>query len=387
LSHPEVAILSSFEKITVVDDFTIQISADRHDYDYLAIYPQHLLEDLDPKRAIQWEFWMRPVGSGPYRFVRHVREQSMELEANPDYFRGELRIKHVLLKFIGEMGGVTEALSGNVDILYPSNPGDWPILRKKGRFRAYSHLFPGGIGLYLNHRHPLFADPLIRRAVAAAIDRRTILQTIGLPSDVPLTDVLFTQRQFRNGQLPPSLPFDTDNARQLLDEAGWIDEDGDGIREKNGIMARFSLMPRPPGKRAILIQEYLRNVGLNAEIEPVDLAIVWKRMNAAEFEAAIHVYGDDILWDARYFGKESITGYSNPIVAEALDRATRTANLDTVDELYLGIREQLARDIPMVLLQPWIEVVFVHRRIRGLENSLTFDPFARMEKLWIEEIK
>jgi peptide/nickel transport system substrate-binding protein len=388
LSHPDVAIRGSFDNITVIDDFTIQISTDRHDYYYdLAIYPRHLLEEFEPTEAIQGEFWTHPVGSGPYRFVRYLRDQSMELEANPDYFKGEAHIKHIQLKFIGKQGGVTEALSGNVDILYPSEPSDWPILEKGGQFRSYHTLWPGGIGLYFNHRHSLFADPLVRRAIALAIDRRTILKAIGLPSDVPLTNVLFTARQFLRGQLPAPLPYDPDRARNLLDKAGWIDENGDGIREKDGITARFSLMQRPPGKRAVLIQNYLRQIGLKAEIENVDLAVVWERMSAANFEAAVHVYQDWEFWDARFFGRESITGYSNPCVAEALDRAVRTANLDIVDELYLGIQEQIAHDVPMVLLQPWVQVYFVHRRIHGLQNTINFDPIANMNKLWIEEEK
>ncbi len=388
LSHPDVAIFGSYDKITVVDDFTVQISADRHDYYFdFAIYPRHLLEDLDPTEAISGEFWTYPVGSGPYRFVRYLPEQFMELEANPDYFRGEARIKHVLLKFIGKMGNVTEALSGNVDILERSEPGYWPALQKGGHFRAYYGFSPAGIGLYLNHRHPLFTDPRVRRAVALAIDRRTILQAIGLFPNVRLTDVIYTRRQFMRGQVPPPLPFDPNLARQLLDEVGWIDEDGDGIREKDGITARFSIIPRPPGKREILIQEYLRQIGLKAEIENVDLAVAWQRMGAADFEAAVHVYQANQPWDARYFGRDSITGYSNPNVAEALDRATRTANLDRRDELYLGIREQISRDVPMVLLQPWIQVYFIHRRIGGLRNPLNFNPIAHLDKLWIEEEK
>ncbi len=388
LSHPDVALLGFFEKITVVDEFTIQISADRHDYYFdSAIYPRHLLEGLEPLEAVQGKFWTQPVGCGPYRFVRYQPEESMKLEANSDYFLGEPRIQHVILKFIGKTGGVAEALSGSVDILYPSEPSEWPPLEKGGRFRSYHILWPAGIGLYLNHRHSLIIDPLVRRAIAVAIDRRTILKAIGLPDDVPLTDVIFTQRQFQNGQLPPPMPFDPELARRLLDEAGWIDEDGDGIREKNGTTARFSLIPRPPGKREILIQDYLAQVGLKAEIENVDIAVAWERMFAADFEAVVNVYQDSELWDAQFFGKDSITGYSNPLVAEALDLATRTANLDRVDELYLGFREQFTRDVPMVMLQPWIQIYFIHRRIGGLQNPLNFNPIANLDKLWIRDEK
>ena len=125
LSHPDVLFpytdfWQDMESFTVLDDYTFTITYTRPtDAPYLSesspkSYPKHLLEDLDPKEFYEWEFWMHPVGNGPYRYLRHVPLQMIELEANPDWYRGVPKIERVVLKWGGAR--VTELLSGNVDV-------------------------------------------------------------------------------------------------------------------------------------------------------------------------------------------------------------------------------------------------------------------------------
>jgi peptide/nickel transport system substrate-binding protein len=196
---------------------------------------------------------MRPVGSGPYRFVRYVPETLMEFEANPDYFRGKPRIETVILKFVGE-GKMPELLSGNADIVLGARPEDAPQIADDDRFEANLEVgtYGGAMGLYLNHGHQLFADARVRRAVTLAIDRREYLLAVGLPDDLPLFDVPATVRQYRRGDVPPPLPHDPDRAMELLEEAGWRDLDGDGVREKGGVPGRFTLLSRSPNQ-AVLV--------------------------------------------------------------------------------------------------------------------------------------
>jgi peptide/nickel transport system substrate-binding protein len=384
LSDPQVSEYQ-FPDVAALDDSTVRISAQRHDYsDDLVIFPRHLLEDLDRSRFRAWDFWTRPVGSGPFRFVRYEPESFIEFEANPDYYRGRPRIDRVIVKFIGQ-AGIPEALGGSVDIVYPAEPANWPVLEGSGEFQMVSRVGSGAWVLYLDHTHPLLGDPLVRRAIVHAIDRRGIMGAIGLDPEFPLTDALYTSRQARRRQAPAPLEFDPDRAMTLLDEAGWIDSDRDGIREREGRRASFSLIARPPGRREVMIQEYLRQVGIEVEIESLDIPVIWERVYASDFDAAMHVLQPNQPWHERFFGDPEITGYSNPRVAAALDRATRTSNLDTLDALYLGIRDEFERDLPFVFLQPFTWSSFVHRRVKGLRSPRVGDPMVQMGDLWIED--
>jgi ABC-type transport system substrate-binding protein len=134
-----------------------------------------------------------------------------------------------------------------------------------------------------------------------------------------------------------------------------------------------------------MIQEYLRQVGIEVEIESLDIPVIWERVDASDFDAAMHILQPNQPWHARFFGDTEITGYANPRVAAALDRATRISNLDTLDALYLSIRDEFERDLPFVFLQPFTWASFVHRRLQGLQSGRAGDLMEQMGDLWIED--
>lgn len=113
LNHPEVLGISPgrYSDFTIHDDTTYTVTWEQGSprgggprplQDYMVFFPRHLLEDLDPAGFWSWDFWKRPVGNGPYRFVRYVEKTMIELEANPDFFSGKPRIDLVRLKFGGD---------------------------------------------------------------------------------------------------------------------------------------------------------------------------------------------------------------------------------------------------------------------------------------------
>jgi peptide/nickel transport system substrate-binding protein len=372
-----------FDSVWVVNDSTVKVSSRTEHYGDIVIYPRHLLEDLDPADFYEWDFWMRPVGTGAYRFVRYVPETFMEFEANPDYFKGKPRIETVILKFV-DQGKMPELLSGNADMVHSARPEDWPQIANDDRFEAKFLVSTGAaMGLYLNHAHPLFADVRVRRAVTLAIDRREILRVLGFPDDLPLFDVPATSRQHRRGDVPPPLPYDPGRAIELLEEAGWREPGADGVREKGGVPARFELIARSP-PAAVLIREHLRRVGLQADILTLDFSLQKTRLWAGDFAAAIQIWATSPGWNQFFFGDSAPTGYSR---ASALfDEAAASTNEDTTDAVYVEIAEMFQRDLPLVVLHPRTRVSFVHRRIRGFDGPrLRRMLLMQMEDLWVEE--
>ncbi len=248
LSHPDAATGYRFESPTVLDDSTVVIrSANGPGYLLdIVYYPKHLVEDLDPKRFWEWDFWTHPVGDGPYRFVRYVPQTMMEFEANPDYYRGKPRIERVILKFVGGAGaaGLTALLSGDADIAQ-ADLTQLPQIASDPRFRIYHNVAPSARAIYWKCDHPLFRDPRVRGALTLALDRQELLRLLNLPADLPITDGVFTRRQFRRGEWPEPLPYDPAQARALLEAAGWSDRDEEGIRENAGRAFRL-----PPAWRA-----------------------------------------------------------------------------------------------------------------------------------------
>ncbi len=380
------------QSVTVLDEFTLTITFKKPlaDWTWDVYYPKHLLSNLDPKKFQSWEFWTHPVGNGPYRYLRHVPKTMMELEANPDYYRGKPKIARVVLKFSGS-NPLAELLSGNVDVLTDVNRADIPKLASNPSFRVYHGMSGWLDAIYWNHKHPLFSHARVRRALTLAINRRELAQVLNLPEDVPIFDVIFTARQFRRRALPDPLPYDPERAKRLLDEAGWRDQDGDGIRERAGVNAKFTAIVEAGNvleQAAIYVQAQFRRVGIRMDLQSLESPMVkgkledWGR--GGEFDAAFSRFynGTGYVW---YFGKQSPINYHNDKLFRLLQAAADNLEPDAQDRIYSEVMEILRDEVPLTFLFPQVETFVAHRRLRGLSSLFRPDPLWFMEYLWLEE--
>lgn len=397
LAHPEVGYLSDRpgESVTVHDDSTLTIRKDGWFIDgndwWLVYWPKHVLEGLDPAEFYEWDFWTHPIGNGPYRFIRYVPETMMEFEANADYYGPRPRIGRVILKFAGA-AGLAELLAGSVDAITENDPADILKLSGDPRFRVYHGVAETVARAILwKNDDPILRDSRIHRALTLAIDRRGLLQALNLPDGLSIVDGPYTARQFLRGDLPEPLPYDPVAARALLEEAGWRDEDGNGVRELNGTPLRFTAIVMAdaslePGGLGIAthVQGLLLRVGVRMEIRPLEPSLVYHRLKSGDFEAAFTVFQNQAGWLQQFLGADSRVGYNDPEVRRLINRAATTANPDTLDALYRDLMRIFRRDLPVTFLFPRTESYFVHRRIRGLEGRYWPDPVLHMEELWIE---
>lgn len=391
LQHPEVLGLPPGRaSVTSVDDSTVRFAYGPEGGNpldtYLSIYPRHLLEGKDPANFHDWAFWTRPVGNGPFRYVRHVDETMMELEANPDYFRGRPAIERVILKFGGATGGgLTELLAGNVDAL--GWPGRMEVLkvRTDDRFRSYYRVNTGAVRAILwKVSDPRFGEAPVRRALTHAIDRRELLRVLNVSDDVPVLDALATRRQFRRGELPDPLEYDAPRARRLLEEAGWRDADGDGVRERNGVEFRFDLLaPTEERQAAVYVQSQLAAVGIRAEVNVLDLNVIRDRWRSGDFQAIVAIVDHDRM--PRMFGEESLLGFSHPRVVQLLEAAGTVVDPSRRDSLYRELAPILQKEQPATLLFPLVQHVVAHRRVRGLASPHRAAVLRYAEHLRIED--
>ena len=396
LSHPDVLLEAPGSyTLKVLDDSTFTISYEQQaSYygtpisrasTYNVIYPKHLLERLDPKEFWDWEFWTQPMGNGPYRYVRHEPQTMIELEANPDYYRGRPSIDRVVLKF--GTSSLAELLSGNVDAIANVDRVALQALEDDPRFEVYDNItFDYVTAIVWNQRSPFFEDKRVRRALTQAIDRRELHSVLNLPSDLPIFDVIFTDRQFRRSEIPMPLAYDPAEAARLLDEAGWRDMDGDGLRERAGKAFRFELLVSdgPLERAAVFVQDQLRGVGVQMEVIRQDNH--WKRVLNADYEAAIlPVFPGGGLSHAVYFGSESVLGYRNSTVVRLLDETTATLDPDEIDRLYRELMPIFQEDLPITSLYPNVWTTVAHRRVRGLSTPYRAEPVWHVDDMWLED--
>ena len=345
-------------------------------------YPKHLLKDLDPAEFASWDFWTHPVGTGPFRYVRHVPKTMMEFEANPDYYGGRPRIDRLILKFGGS--SITELLSGNVDVAGWVSPTEALKLAKDERFRVYWGDSGTPRAILWKASHPLFLDPHVRRALTHAINRKELQQVLNLPEGLRVFDVLSTERQFRRGELPPPLAYDPELARRLLTQAGWADTDGDGVLERGEELFRFELIvPAELAGAGVYIQDQLSRVGVRVDLLTLGMNMLRPRWRNGDFEAIIAFVSQNR--ESSFFGEESRLGYENPLAAELLRALEETMDPAVRDSLYRELMPIFEAEQPATFLFRMVEYFVAHRRVHGLSSPWRADPLVNLEHLWIEE--
>lgn len=396
MSHPEVAYRPRPDTVIVVDDSTVTIRRSRpwsvREEWWWVCYPEHLLEDVPPAEFFDADFWTRPVGTGPFRYVRHEPRTVFELEANEDYFRGEPKLDGLRLKF-GGGEPLVELRAGNVELATYVSRAQVPLVRRDPELRVHTFVVPALTSLralYLNHRHPFLGEEGVRRAVAMAIDRRELRDLLYMPEDLPLFDALFSGRQFWKKDLPPPIRHDPAGARALLDSLGWRLQ-GEGIRARGEHQARFTLLVSGGGiggteawsQSAVYIQDALREVGIRAEIQGLESGVI-RRVRSGEFDAALaglNKYEEPV----QNWGPDSPYGYHSPRLHRIFTALDTTYQATARDSLYRESWPILLRDVPVIFLGPSVQTFAAHRRVRGLEGRFGAHPYLSAEGLWIAD--
>jgi peptide/nickel transport system substrate-binding protein len=398
-STPDVAWFTpdSFD-VKVIDDLKYTITYRKNEStagvldDWTVYYPRHCIEKLDPREFYHWDFWTHPVGNGPYRHVRTVPKTMLHLHANPDYYRGKPGIANVVLKFddlngTGTSPASIELLSGNADAATGVSRTDVFKLAGDPRFRVYEHLGKTVVTcLFWNHKHLLFVDPQVRRALTMAINRRELFQLLNFSTHTPILDAPFSDRQLQRGQFPEPIPYDPELAGRLLDQAGWVKRNRQGVRERDGKPFRFPVIAGSQGgsgqyESAVYIQSQLKRIGVQMEIDWFEGQTVFQRAVTGDFQAAICIaFGRGM--DARFM---RACGYDNPRSRQLTSRLETAFDPDQEDRVYEDMSALFREDVPATFLYPEVRTTITSRRIRGFDRSpYRGDPTWCMDQLWLE---
>ncbi len=398
LKHPDVLHYGagSVESIEIIDSLHFRIHLNRpSDWPldgWTIVYPEHLLKDLEPADFYEWEFWTHPVGNGPFRYVRHVPDTMVELEANPDYYLGRPSLDRVRIQFkVGGQGqaGLLELLAGNVDLEWGIPPVQAALLNEEPGLNIYYVYQALSTWLIWNFSDPLFSDLRVRQALAHATDRSQLHRVLGFPEGVPLTDGVFFLCDPQNIQAPAPYAHDPERAQELLAEAGWQDSDGDGLLDRNGEPFEFTLvLDRDFLTAAVFVQDQLRQVGIEMNLQVLDGSLVKVRFEAGDFEAII----------VRKVGPErSIVAADSPLglldreLAQALDNATTEPDLDRKLQLFEVAGERYRDLAPALFLYSRMSALMADERIMGIGEPGAITrrlswryAFGGLEHLWIE---
>ncbi len=344
--------------------------------------PAHLLEDVPTAELLRAPFNRAPVGNGPYRFVRWDVNQQLVFTANSDYspsLGGPPAIANVVYRIIPDQTTMlAELLSGGIQVDGPLAPSDAARVNRAENLELLS--FPWRQFAYVgwNTRRPQFADPAVRRALAMAIDRESLVRTVLEGHGTQASGPIPPWHRYASDLAP--LAHDLDRARALLDEAGWRDSDGDGIRERAGVRLSFELLAnqRNPiyGDIAQIIQADLRAVGVEVFPRLLEWQTVLSMHRGRDFDAVLTNWVlDNFRVDPRslFHGSQvaiansaNRSSYSNPIADSLMDVGSRSTDDEAAREVWAEFSRVLQADQPVTFLFWQEELAGVSRDLTGV---------------------
>ena len=375
--------------IEIVDDHTVRFRLRYPSGSFLAvlvnpragIVPEHLLKGADLNTA---EFNRKPVGTGPFKLVEWRRGERIVLEANEKYHGGRPALNRVLFRIIPDAVVLLQELrSGGVDLM--ENPPLTEVARLKQTPGLRVITADNTSYTYLGWRQDLapFTDLRVRRALNHAIDVPSMIKEVLQGYAAPAT-----------GQFPPSswaydpsvkpYAYDPARAKALLAEAGFK-PGADGILAKDGkpftFTIRHDVANQTVKDTAVIVQEYLKRVGVDARLEPLDWPTFVKKLFASEFEGIVvnwtnHHDPDPFaytIWHSSQWKGRNFAHYKNPRVDELLEQARRTAVVAERKKAYAEFSRVLMEDAPYVFLY-FPQQVYVTRQ--GYEGFVALPTFA-----------
>jgi len=314
------------EKVEVIDKYTLKVIWKKKTYQSmsatLSMYPMPKWlytknedgTDID-KATLGLKFnnhWASqyPIGTGPYSFVKYEKGVGIWLERNEKYWGEKPPVTNIermivkdneqrLLKLKADEIDFTALTASqyNTEILKGK---DTPFTRGEINHKIVDRFAYYYIGW--NADRPMFSDKRVRRAMTHAFNRQAIVDNVFFKLGTLQTGPYYYKHPANDPSVTP-FGYDLDKARALLDEAGWSDTDGDGVRDKviNGekVKLEFQILAygnSPEWASSLSIfKEDLRKVGVAMDFSPLDWPTMQKKMNEKKFDAFTGGWG--LSWE------------------------------------------------------------------------------------------
>jgi peptide/nickel transport system substrate-binding protein len=282
--------VTALREAVVVDDDTVELRLDRPQ----STFVNRLISlGIVPEHAHGPDYARNPIGSGPFELVQWDQGQQLIVARNEDYYGQRPAFERIVFQFTGEDASMAAASAGQVDVAaVPAQlalsevPGMELLAVESVDNRGMTFPYLPDDGRTTEDGAPIgndvTADLAVRRAVNLAIDRQAlvdgVLEGYGSPATGPVDGLPWHE--------PAAAVEDADapGAERLLEEAGWIDTDGDGVREKDGVRASFSLLyPADDTLRqglALAVADMVAPVGVEIRTAGESWDVLEQRMHA-----------------------------------------------------------------------------------------------------------
>lgn len=328
----------------------------------------------------------KPVGTGPFKFAEWKRGEFIKLERFADYsalpgqrdgLGGAKRPLVDELRFVVIPDSATAKaalISGDIDVVPDVANADVAELKGNDRVKLSVASHMGLVGLIMQTRDPVLANPKLRRAIAVAIDKPELASAVTDGLGKPNGSIVPSLSSYHGKVQNEDVAYDPAAAKKLLSEAGYK---GEKI-----VMLANKRYPQSFNS-AVVAQQMMQAVGLNVEIEVLEWATQLDRYSKGNYQIQAFPYSGR-MDPALSF--ESVTGpkdkqprklWDNPQVQALLEKSMVVADTAERQAIFDELHRRFIADMPMVMLYNGIAGGATGRKVEGYVSSLTSLP-----RLW-----
>lgn len=335
-----------------------------------SVLPKHLLEGYMGPAFQGAPFQREPVGSGPFVFEEWVAGSHITLSANGNYYGEGPYLDEIVIVFVpdgntllvrletGEIMGIDNAPNMLLGVMEEIE--GVKVYRNPALFNEH---------LDLNFEREILSDGRVRRAIATAIDRDELSQKIYDGVWLPAYGDEHPNSPYYSDYARGILLFDQDGAAGLLSEAGWIDRDGDGIRERDGKRLELTISSTTGNlnreRTELLLRQQLGRIGIDLEIVNHHPSVMFASydeggiLKRGNFDMALYAFlapPDPSTKEGSYSERflppmgQNYSRIRNDRLSELLARGSGTVEFERRKEIYDEVAVILADELPIIPL-------------------------------------
>jgi len=365
--------LGGITSVETPDDYTVTIQTEGPKANMLLnscpILPEHIWADI-PEAYDTWPN-NEPIGTGPFQFTEFRPGEYLKLTANESSFHGRPGIDELIFVLYANTDTMAQSMRlGEIDAATNFSPSQLDSLNDESHIEAISAVSLGFTELSFNSwddpsstSHPLLADFAVRHAIEYSMDKQQILDLVYSGQGTVGTS-LVPPEGFYHYEPPADIlrSYDPDKGNQVLEEAGYVDADGDGVRQAaDGTPLEFTLTLRADNADEVqagqMIAGMAAEVGIKINTETVDDGALIDRIYAGDFDMFIWGWGADLdpttilnVMTTSQIGNMSDSNYSNETFDQMFMEQQTLMDPEERREMVWEMQQILYEESPYIIL-------------------------------------
>jgi len=383
--NSKVASMLKVDSIEVVDNYTLKIKTKEINPILPGVlhYPDTAI--ISPSSYNEKGEFVKPVGTGPYKFESFDDQtRTLTIVKNENWWGGKVGLDKMIIKGIPDPNTRAMAIeNGEVDFTVDVPYSETDRIAAIDGINVEKFKTPRVYKLDLNLKHEPLEDVRVRQAMSYAVNRSEIAENVLYNVGEAAAGPFLPTMVWANKSLKPYNQ-NLEKANELLTAAGWVDTDGDGIRDKDGKTLKLNLMTYsarpglPPMAEAMAAQ--LKEAGIDVETEVMEMGSIDDRKEKGNWDLYLAAYNIAMVPDPEYIltnwymtnGTDNTPGYSNPKVDSLITEARKITDLKERYKKFNEVEAIVYDEQPMIIVAYYGCAIVKKDYVKGY----VFDPTA-----------